>query len=538
MQRNERKQQSMNQRFAQAQLASIRFVILLLGIAYALPLWAADKPNVIFLFSDDQTVRAAGCYGNEDIITPHLDQLAKDGVRFANHYNTTSICMGSRCCVLTGLYEYRHGCNFSHGNLQRNFLEQSYPVRLREAGYYTGFAGKIGFLIEDEKFGAFAPLFDQWAGGPGQTFYETEKNEGIAKYADKYPHCSRAYAAWADDFLQQAKASGKPFCLSISFKAPHMPFTPDPIDWKLYQEKSVSRPANFGVVNGKHLSPQVHTSRAATDYREWINDYENTARKYYALITGVDAAVGMIRESLARQGLADSTVIIFTSDNGYNSGSHGFGDKVIPYEEGSKSPLIIYDPRLPAQHAGKVCQALTANVDMAATIFGLSELSAPAGIDGKNLLPLLTNPTGQVREFLPLFNFWGIASAQSMAVVTPEWKYIYWYYAGEGMQPTDELFHIGSDPIEMQNVARDPTFAGELSTMQKYYDTELAAIASKGLKIHGYEPYPKLFDRTLPWDQKASLIKKVRDEESNKADNANKTKSGNNKKKMPAPSLE
>ncbi|MEQ1859508.1 MAG: sulfatase-like hydrolase/transferase, partial [Chthoniobacteraceae bacterium] len=113
---------------------------------------AAGRPNIIFLFSDDQTVRAAGCYGNKEVITPNLDKLASAGVRFANHYNTTAICMASRASVLTGLYEYRHGCNFEHGDLERRFIEQSYPVRLRQAGYFTGFAGKIGFVLQGEKF--------------------------------------------------------------------------------------------------------------------------------------------------------------------------------------------------------------------------------------------------------------------------------------------------------------------------------------------------------------------------------------------------
>lgn len=263
---------------------------------------AAPRPNIIFLFSDDQTGRAAGCYGNKDVITPNLDRLAREGVRFANHYNTTAICMASRVSVLTGLYEYRHGCNFSHGDLERRFIEQSYPVQLRQAGYFTGFAGKIGFVLQGEKFETLAPLFDQWAGGPGQTHYETVKNEGIAKYADKYPHSSRAYGAWAQDFLKAAKASGKPFCMSISFKAPHLPPTPDPIDLKLYEGKTFTRPPNYGVEKGKHLSPQVHTSRAATSYREWVTDYDTAARLYYALITGVDAAVGMIREGTRTRG--------------------------------------------------------------------------------------------------------------------------------------------------------------------------------------------------------------------------------------------
>lgn len=122
------------------------------------------RPNIVFLLADDLAVRGVACYGNADVHTPHLDRLAADGMRFLNHYDTTSICMASRCSILTGLYEYRHGCNFDHGNLERRFIERSYPVLLRQAGYFTGFAGKIGCEIEGEKFEAFAPLFDQWAG--------------------------------------------------------------------------------------------------------------------------------------------------------------------------------------------------------------------------------------------------------------------------------------------------------------------------------------------------------------------------------------
>ena len=262
----------------------IPILIFVCGIARAV-----ERPNIVFLLSDDQTARAMGCAGNGDVITPHLDKLASDGVRFSNHYNTTAICMASRCCALTGLYEYRHGCNFEHGDLERRFIEQSYPVLLRKAGYFTGFAGKIGFVIQGEKFDTLAPLFDQWAGGPGQTFYETAKNEGIAKYADKYPHCSRAYGAWAQDFFKSAKGSGKPFCMSISFKAPHMPFTPDPIDMKLYEGKTFKRPVNYGVENAKHLSEQSQTSRAATGYREWVNDYDDTA----ALVAELDLVISV-----------------------------------------------------------------------------------------------------------------------------------------------------------------------------------------------------------------------------------------------------
>ena len=463
-------------------------------------------PNIVFLLSDDQTFRAAGCYGNPQIITPHLDQLASQGVRFTNHYNTTSICMASRCSVLTGLYEYRHGCNFDHGDLQPRFMQQSYPVLLRQAGYFTGMAGKVGFELQGEKFETLATYFEAWAGGPGQTFYETEKNAGIAEYASQYPHSSRAYGAWSQDFFRRAAASGKPFCLSISFKAPHLPFTPDPIDVAQYAGKSFTPPPNYGAINARHLSPQSQTSRAATGYREWVDDYQETLRKYYALITGVDAALGMIRQGLAEQGLSDNTVIIFTSDNGYNSGSHGFGDKVIPYEEGSKSPLVIYDPRLPESAAGGVCHALTANVDMAATICGLAGVPLPADSDGRDLRPLLTNPEGHVRSSLPLFNFWGTPSAQSMAIVTPGWKYIYWYYAGQGMPATEELFPLASDPYEMVTVANDPQYAQQLASMRQLYAEELQRISERRVEGHGYEPYPILFAREQSWERKAEVL--------------------------------
>ncbi len=210
----------------------------------------------------------------------------------------------------------------------------------------------------------------------------------------------------------------------------------------------------------------------------------------------------MIRDALTREGLAGNTVIIFTSDNGYSMGAHGFGDKVLPYEAASKSPLIIYDPRLPRAHAGTVSHALTANVDMAATIHALAGVPAPAGIDGRNLLPLLTAPQGRVRDTLPLFNFWGTLSAQTLAIVTPGWKYIYWSYGGEGMTPTEELFALADDPYEMKNVAADPRHAAQLATMRRAYDTELAAIQARLTPGHDYEKYPVLFSRTIPWSEK------------------------------------
>lgn len=488
------------------------FCAILLGLGAQLYSATPSKPNIVFILADDLAANAVGYSGNKEVITPNIDQLAQEGVRFMDHYDTTSICMASRCSIMTGLYEYHHGCNFKHKNLELSFMAQSYPVLLRQAGYNLGFAGKIGFELEGKEFDFFKTYFDQWAGGSKQTHYETANNPGIAKYAAQYPHSTRAYGAWAQDFLKAAKQNGKPFCLSISFKAPHMPFEPDPIDLKLYTKKTYTRPANYGVKNGEQLSPQAHTSRAALSYREWVTNYDGTIAPYYALITGLDAAVKMIRDELVRQDFDKNTVIIFTSDNGYNMGSHGFGDKVLPYEEASKAPLIIYDPRLPSNQNGKISHALTANTDLTPTLLALAGLPPLERADGKSLLPLLAEPQNSVRDFLPLYNMWGSSSAYSMAIVTPEWKYIYWYY-GLGMKPTEELFQLESDPYEMKNAVSNPEFAKDLERMRQTYDQQVTSMAKT--VNPGYQKYPMLFNRTIPWEKKAPYVKiKKKDENS------------------------
>ncbi|SDW29670.1 Arylsulfatase A [Lutibacter oricola] len=465
-----------------------------------------ERPNIIFLFSDDQTINTVGAYGNKEIITPNLDKLANKGVMFTNHYNTTSICMASRVSVLTGLYEYRHGTNFGHGDLDRKLFDESYPVKLKKAGYYTGFVGKMGFNIKGQNFIQFDNDFDEFAGGPGQTSYETSKNKKLVKYANKYPHATRANGAWSKNFIKNATKTGKPFCLSVSFKAPHRPVSPDPIDLKKYESiKTFSKPINFGVENGEHLSKQSHTSRAANQYRYWITDYNKSIREYYALITGVDAAVGMILETLKEEGLDKNTIVIFTSDNGYNCGAHGFAGKVLPYEEGSKSPLIIYDPRLPKKHQGKVSNALTGNIDIAATIFDISGLPVSKNMDGKSLIPLLKKPTSKVREFLPLFNFWGVSEAHSMAVVTPELKYVYWNSGNNNMKSTEELFNLEKDPFEMKNIANEDVES--LNKMKSYYSKELKLLENKLIKGNGYENFPTIFNPNISWEEKRDLVK-------------------------------
>ena len=184
-------------------------------------------------------------------------------------------------------------------------------------------------------------------------------------------------------------------------------------------------------------------------FEEWdpVN-YQETARKYYQLVYGVDYAIGMIRKELEEMGIAGNTIIILTSDNGYFCGSKGLAGKVLPYEKGAKVPLIIYDPRNPEQHA--TVRTLTGSVDIAPTILDFAGLDIPANMDGKSLLPLMKEPGSKIREVLPIVQTWGSAPTLSLSIVDQEWKYIYWFF-GENIEPAEELFDLESDPMEMEN---------------------------------------------------------------------------------------
>ncbi|HET6445374.1 MAG TPA: sulfatase-like hydrolase/transferase, partial [candidate division Zixibacteria bacterium] len=277
----------------------------------------ATGPNIIYLMADDQCAYSVGCYGNKDVQTPNMDKIGTDGLIFDNHYDTTAICMASRANVMTGKYEYKTGCNFAHGKMHADVWDQSYPVLLRQAGYLTAFAGKFGFEVDGK--GLCEDDFDFWGGAPGQSKYETADNASMAKYAGQYPHSTRSYGAFGQDVIKSAVAQKKSFCLSISFKAPHRPVSPDPSFDHVYKGKTFKKPDNFGRAYGTHFSKQSKTDRQYERFESWgyKDDYDTTMAGYYQLVYAIDVAVGMIRDEVERQGLADNTVIIYTSDNGY-----------------------------------------------------------------------------------------------------------------------------------------------------------------------------------------------------------------------------
>ncbi len=477
-------------------------LILAIGLLSILRLSAEQPVNLIFLLTDDQTIYSLGCYGNEDVKTPNMDQLAADGMIFDRHYDTTAICMASRATIFTGLLEYRSGCNFDHGHLVKENWEKSYPVLLREAGYRTAIAGKIGVEVTDvpDSKKGYLPEddFDVWGAGPGQTNYATAKNASMAKYAEEYPHSSVSYGAFGRDFIKESAKGDAPFCLSISFKAPHKPASPDPQFDDVYAGKTFKKPANYGREDGAHFSKQSQAGRQFDRFESWgyKDNYDEVMATYHQQIYGVDVAIGMIREAIEDAGVADNTVIIFTSDNGFLCGSHGYGSKVLPYEESSNVPMIMYLPGHENSGKGLRCGSLTGNVDFHPTLLELAGVEVPKGIDGKSLLPLYDDPDSETHDQLPLINVWGPEAVQSLGVVTKDWKYVYWPYdEKDGFEKTEELYHIGKDPLELTNLVKNPENQSKLEEMRKSYDGEVKAWKKKAVPFHDYESYGDWFQR-------------------------------------------
>lgn len=507
---------------------------------------AEQRPNIVLLLTDDQSYHSVGYSGNTQVKTPNIDNLAKQGVIFDRAYDTTSICMASRAQVFTGLYEYKTGANFTHGPLSTETWQQSYQVKLRDSGYFTGFVGKFGFAVKDStdqgssyKKEKDLPIsdFDVWYGWPSQGNYATAKNKSIAKFAKQYPHTTKAVGAASIDFLKQAKTKDQPFLLSVSFKAPHKAFSPDPAYDDIYANTVWDKPDNFGEQGAKHIPEQAKGGRQYRTMLDFIPEkYQQNMRKYHQLVYGVDQAVGMIREELVKQGLADNTVILFLSDNGYSLGAHNMSGKVLPYEEPSRTPMVVYDPRLPSLGENNRVSSVTSNLDMAPTIFALSGVEVPKNVDGKSLLPLLKNPEAKVQDSVLLINTWGSSPTHSLAVVTDKLKYIYWPFA-HNMQATEELYDLSKDNQEMVNLAKNSEYVSQLKIMHAKYDASVEKWQAETVSTGNYPAFGKMYQRNLSWQDKLSYFdnrlqrKYIAWQKEENAEKANRKKNKQNKNK-------
>lgn len=428
---------------------------------------AGARPNFVFLLADDLRWNTLGCMGDPVVKTPAIDALAKEGVRFDNQFCTTSICCVSRASILSGQQERRHGI----GDFSKAFTEdqwrETYPAKLRQAGYRTGFIGKFG-VGGAPAIKAKASEFDYWRGLPGQG------GEWFIDPTDPtQTHATAKFGTQALEFLEGCDKS-TPFCLSVSFNSPHArdgkprEFQPDVRDEALYRDQTPPKPAAATEEFFRKLPVFVQESEGR---RRWEKRFATdemsaaTMRDYYRLVTGIDREVGRIMESLKSLELAGNTVVIFTSDNGWCAGDRGLADKWFMYEESIRLPLVIFDPRLPSGERGKTCEAMTLNIDFAPTMLAMAGLPVPAGMQGRDLSPLLSGPVPADwrKEFFYEHHFGPKIIPPSEGVRTLRWSYIRWLTPNP---ESEELYDLSEDPLEARNLAADPSHSETLETLR------------------------------------------------------------------------
>ncbi|MDF7824016.1 sulfatase [Pontiellaceae bacterium B12227] len=413
--------------------------------------------NIIFILADDQRGDALGCYGNELIQTPTIDQLAADGVRFDNFFCETPICSASRATLLSGLSQRSHGFNFGEPPLPSKYISTSYPAYLKANGYRTGFTGKYGFRYsrndKKEQFDFFKPY---------------DRDPYLKKMPDgSLRHETDLCADAAIEFIQ-TNPEGKPFCLSVSFNASHAEDKdlrpgfhfqwPESTDG-LYDDIEMPLPKlgddkYFKAIPG-FLQDEKELSRERYFWRwDTPEKYQINLRAYFRMITGIDNAVSRILAELKAAGLAQNTVIIYTSDNGFMMADRGLAGKWNHYEQSLHVPFVVYDPALPKNKRGRVITELGTHLDVAPSIVEWAGLRQPEVYQGASLVKLVNGEKiSDWREevycehkFKRYNNWYGVRGK----------KYKYAVYYDEPDGPYECLYDLEKDPAEFTNLAANP----------------------------------------------------------------------------------
>lgn len=432
---------------------------------------AVDRPNIVFILTDDHRWDMMGCAGNRIIQTPEMDRLAQEGVRFKNAFVTTPICAASRASIFTGLHERTHRFTFGTKPLSDEHARMSYPARLKRAGYRMGFVGKFGVGVEKEMT---EEMFD--------SFVKVDRNPYFKKMQDgSERHATEIEGDKAIEFLGTV-IEGQPFCLSVSFNAPHAEDN-DPRQYYWTKESdSLYKNAKFPV-------PVTMTDEFFSRHPDFLKDsesrkrfhwrfdepqkYQEMVRGYYRMISDVDRVIGRIRAALKERGLDDNTIIIFTGDNGYLLGDRGFADKWYIYEKSIRVPLIIFDPRAPKSQRGKTSEKMALNIDLAATILELASEKPSEAMQGRSLVPLLKGKTP--RDWRTDFFFEHLMEAdgvkfskaripKSEGVRNERFSYVRWF---ESDPLIEELYDHKRDFEQVHNLIDDPKFAKTAEQLRK-----------------------------------------------------------------------
>ncbi|MFV0444893.1 MAG: sulfatase [Planctomycetaceae bacterium] len=441
-------------------MTSVRAILCGLLLLLSSVARAVERPNIIFFLSDDHRAGFLGCAGHPIIKTPNIDRLARDGVRFENTFVTTAICAASRATLLTGLVERTHKYTFGTPPIAVEYTQASYPAVLKRAGYRTGFVGKFGVGVEK---------------GQPQVMFDYFQEVGRSPYFKPQPDGTLRHETEIDgdkaiEFLL-SQPKDKPFCLSVSFNASHAedadrvkhyPWIPA-MDG-LYDDAYIP-PPRLASNDIFEAHPQFLKESMNRDRWFWRWDtpekYQHNIRGYYRQISGIDFTIGRVLREVERLGLSENTVVIFSGDNGYYAAERQFAGKWSHFDQSQRVPLVIFDPRVNHDLAGRVLPPMVLNLDIAPTIVDLGGAKIPQYYQGRSLRPWLDGQQPKVwRSDFFCEHLMVNADIPKWEGVRTE-RYVYARYFEQ--QPPFEFLHdLKDDPDQLKNLVNEPTAQPQL----------------------------------------------------------------------------
>ncbi len=489
----------------------------ILTLASATISLAAERPNILFIFSDDHAPHAIGAYNGwlkSVNPTPTIDRLATEGMLFENSFCTNSICGPSRAVIMTGKHSHKNG--FMNNGNSFDWDQQTFPKLLQKAGYQTAIYGKSHLKGTPQGF-------DSWTVLPGQGQYYNPDFITPEGKVRKEGYCTDLVTDMAVDFLQNNRDTEKPFLLMVQHKAPHRTWMPALRHLDLYddmtmpepdtlfdkwednapaakfQEMEIDRHMNLAydlfldlpstsnnphtrsldksaAVNMKRFSPEqlkqwkagfgdedraFHAANLeGEDLVRW--KYQRYAKNYLRCIKGVDESVERLTKTLEALDLDDNTIVIYCSDQGFYVGDHGWYDKRWMYEESLKMPLIVKWPG--TVKPGSRDTHLVQNLDYAETFLEIAGASIPEDMQGKSLVPLLRGEQPEWRDKI-YYHYYEYPSVHMVprhyGIRTERYKLMCFYHFDEW-----EFYDLETDPDELTNLYNDPAYADKIAEMK------------------------------------------------------------------------
>ena len=436
-----------------------------------------QRPNVVFILTDDMRWDAMSVAGHPYLKTPNIDRLAAEGVRFKNAFCTTSLCSPSRASLLSGVYAHTHGVrdNFTEFPVDR----PNFPSTLQGAGYQTAYIGKWHMGEgNDEK----RPGFDYWVSHRGQGKYSGTEFNIDGERQVKPGYYTHVVTDLAIDWLKRPRT--QPFLLMLGHKAPHSFYTPEPKYSNSFAQVEVSYPESAFELDGKPgwIKERLYTwhgiygplfewrKKFPDDRPEAVKDFAAMTRAYWATIQSVDDSVGRLYSTLKELGQLDNTIIVFMGDNGLLNGEHGMVDKRTMHEPSIRIPLIVRYPDLtPADHP-KVIEQMVLTVDMAPSIVELCGGSRFKGVHGRSWKTLVQKGDPVWRKsFLYEYNYEKQFpyTPNVRGVRTDRWKYMHYPHGNEGSdRHMAELYDLKEDPDERKNLINDASYGNVLRSLK------------------------------------------------------------------------